>query len=100
MNFLTYLNKHFDCVTHSFFDSSITGTNNTGKDVDEIWLYEKGNDCEPLLILRDNWWYSEGTVKGEYCVLNIYSTLPNGTIIQESELRSLIKEGKVKSKYN
>lgn len=99
MHFITFLNRYFDLEIKDTFDTDIIGTNNTGKDVREIWIYEKSQDSEPLLILKESWWYTETKQNDYWLVRNIYSTLKDGTEISEAEFRKLVSAGKVKSQY-
>lgn len=99
MHFYNFLNRYFDVDKHDTFDASIQGSNETGKEVSEIWVYEKGNDMEPLLILKEAWWYSKNPKPNHWIVGNIYSTLENGLEISETEFRALVKAGKVISQY-
>ncbi|EAV0136454.1 protein CcgD [Escherichia coli] len=100
MHFYNFLNRYFDVEIKEEFDSDIIGTNNTGKDVTQIWIYEKGQDSEPLLILKESWWYTDTKQPGYWLVGNIYSTLKNDSEISETEFRKLVKAGKVKSQYS
>ncbi|OPG89467.1 cobalamin biosynthesis protein CbiX, partial [Chryseobacterium mucoviscidosis] len=70
-------------------------SNETGKDVTKIWIYEKGEDSEPLLTLTEAWWYTETKTAGNWLIGNVYSTLEHGREIHESEFRKLVTAGKV-----
>ncbi|ELI5730444.1 cobalamin biosynthesis protein CbiX [Escherichia coli] len=80
MHFTTFLKKHFDI-------EKIVGTS------------DSGNDCESLFILRESWINAEIKKSGIWTVGDIYSTLEHGKEYTESELREMIKKGKVTSKY-
>ncbi|ECE9694233.1 cobalamin biosynthesis protein CbiX [Salmonella enterica subsp. enterica serovar Typhimurium] len=92
MHFTTFLKKHFDIEKN-------VGTSDSGNDTESIYVYEKVNDCEPLFILRESWINAEIKKCGIWTVGNIYSTLEHGKEYTESELREMIKKGKVTSKY-
>ena len=49
MHFTNFLQRYFDIEIEHTFDPTIQGSNETGKDVTKIWIYEKGEDSEPLL---------------------------------------------------
>ncbi|ESN47284.1 hypothetical protein L363_05125 [Klebsiella pneumoniae MGH 17] len=38
MHFINFLNRYFDAEVKNEFDPDIIGTNNTGKDVTQIWI--------------------------------------------------------------
>jgi hypothetical protein len=100
MKFLTFLKKHFDVTTDSEFISDIQGTNNKGKEVDRIWIYERGEENEPLLILKDAWWLCPDlTEKDHWMIGNVYSTIDNGIVVSESQFKEMVKRGEVKSKF-
>ncbi|WP_427182994.1 hypothetical protein [Klebsiella pneumoniae] len=46
MKLTTLLKKHFDIEEITDVDSTVN------REVYTIWVYEKGEDCEPLLILK------------------------------------------------
>ncbi|HIF8145292.1 TPA: cobalamin biosynthesis protein CbiX, partial [Escherichia coli] len=71
------------------------GTSDSGNDTESIYVYEKGNDCESLFILRESWINAEIKKSGIWTVGDIYSTLEHGKEYTESELREMIKKGKV-----
>ncbi len=52
-----------------------------------------------MFILRESWINAEIKKCGIWTVGNIYSTLEHGKEYTESELREMIKKGKVTSKY-
>ncbi|MEA0126766.1 cobalamin biosynthesis protein CbiX, partial [Escherichia coli] len=74
-------------------------TSDSGNDTESIYVYEKGNDCEPLFILHESWLNAEIKKCGVWTIGNIYSTLEHGKEYSEQELIKMIKEGKVISKY-
>lgn len=88
MKFTTFLAKSFDIET---CNRVIPDEN--GKNITELWVYEKGEDCEPLLILRA----TEG-VSG-WIVANVYSELPDGLQVNEEQFKKMVKNGEVKSKF-
>ena len=99
MHFTTFLKKYFDIEIKMVFDPLIEGGNERGKEVNKIWVYEKGEDCEPLLILTDAWWYTDNKQHGFWIVGNIYSTMEDGSCLHEDKIREAVKAGKVISKY-
>lgn len=99
MHFINYLKRYFDVDLVHDFDPDIIGTNNTGKDVDKLYIYEKGCDSEPLLILVDAWWYTETKERNRWLIKNIYSSLEHGREVSQEEFRKLVKAGEVKSKH-
>ncbi|EDV9342328.1 hypothetical protein JO01_004774, partial [Salmonella enterica subsp. enterica] len=54
-----------------------------------IWIYEKGQDSEPVVILKPT------EQPGNWKVGNIYSALPHDAILSEQQLKELVKAGKV-----
>ncbi|HBE2333980.1 TPA: cobalamin biosynthesis protein CbiX [Escherichia coli] len=92
MKTLTFLKKHFDI-------EKVVGTSDSGNDTESIYVYEKGNDCEPLFILHESWLNAEIKKCGVWTIGDIYSTLEHGKEYSEQELIKMIKEGKVISKY-
>jgi hypothetical protein len=54
MKLTTLLKKHFDIEECTDVDSTVN------REVYTIWVYEKGEDCEPLLILKDAGFYGCG----------------------------------------
>ncbi len=61
--------------------------------------FEKGEDCEPLLILRESWWYTDTKKPNHWLVGNVYSALEHNREYSETEFRELVRSGKVKSQY-
>ncbi|MEH5637257.1 cobalamin biosynthesis protein CbiX [Escherichia coli] len=92
MHFTTFLKKHFDI-------EKVVGTSDSGNDTESSYVYEKGNDCEPLFILHESWLNAEIKKCGVWTIGDIYSTLEHGKEYSEQELIKMIKEGKVISKY-
>ena len=78
MHFTNFLQRYFDIEIEHTFDPTIQGSNETGKDVTKIWIYEKGEDSEPLLTLTEAWWYTETKTAGNWLIGNVYSTLEHG----------------------
>ncbi|ECC1675623.1 cobalamin biosynthesis protein CbiX [Salmonella enterica] len=99
MHFFNFLQRYFDIEIEHTFDPAIQGSNETGKDVTKIWVYEKNEDCEPLLTLTESWWYTETKTPGNWLIGNTYSVLEHGREIHESDFRKLVKAGKVISQY-
>lgn len=99
MHFINFLNRYFDAEVKHEFDADIIGTNNTGKDVTQIWIYEKGEDSEPLLILKESWWYTDTKKPDHWLIGNIYSALEHNSEYSETEFRELVRAGKVKSQF-
>lgn len=82
MKLITLLAKHFDVeiADCEVEDETLPGA---------IWIYEKGEDSEPMLILKPT------EQPGQWKVGNIYSTLPNDAVLSEQQLKELVKGGKV-----
>lgn len=82
MKLITLLSKHFDVEIADFEmeDETLTGA---------IWIYEKGQDSEPVVIMKPT------EQPGEWKVGNIYSALPHDAILSEQQLKELVKAGKV-----
>ena len=89
MNLTTLLKKHFDIEECTDVDPMVN------REVYAIWVYEKGEDCEPLLILKDA--QDVMGVDG-WLVGNIYSTLQHGLLLQHEELKMMIRNGEIKSR--
>lgn len=85
MHFTTFLKKHFDI-------EKVVGTSDSGNDTESIYVYEKGNDCEPLFILHESWLNAEIKKCGVWTIGDIYSTLEHGKEYSEQELIKMIKE--------
>lgn len=82
MKLITLLNKHFDTDLNDYEDEN--GVNHPA-----IWIYEKGQDTEPLLVLK-------ATEQPEiWKVGNVYSALTHDALLTETELKELVKAGKV-----
>ncbi|ECG0550709.1 cobalamin biosynthesis protein CbiX [Salmonella enterica subsp. enterica serovar Enteritidis] len=95
MHFTTFLKKHFDVEYEPESFIKPGSTDDTGKDVDAIWLYEENNDCEPIFILHEAWWITD-TKEKRWIVGNVYSALEHGKEYSEKELINIIKSGKFK----
>jgi hypothetical protein len=50
MHFTNFLQRYFDIEIEHTFDPTIQGSNETGKDVTKIWIYEKGEDMNRCLL--------------------------------------------------
>ena len=96
MKLENYLAKFFDIDVKSETDMS---RNDTAK-VQHIFVYEKGEECEPLIILVDvtGVLVPAGDVK-TYRLGNIYSTMQHGQLMTEKEVKQAAKNGEIKSKY-
>ncbi|EPD0867235.1 hypothetical protein ACR1AM_004303, partial [Salmonella enterica subsp. enterica serovar Infantis] len=82
MKLITLLNKHFDTDLNEYEDEN--GVNHPA-----IWVYEKGEDCEPVMVLK-------ATEQPEiWKVGNVYSALTHNALLSETELKALVKSGKV-----
>lgn len=90
MKLTTLLNKHFEILEKTGRDEADT------KDVRQIWVFEKGQDCEPLLILKNA--QDLIGIPG-WVVGNVYSCVQHGLITDESQLKKMIRCGEIKSAY-
>ncbi|EBS4650472.1 hypothetical protein DQR43_22915 [Salmonella enterica subsp. enterica serovar Indiana] len=77
MKLITLLNKHFDTDLNEYEDEN--GVNHPA-----IWVYEKGEDCEPVVEQPEIW-----------KIGNVYSALTHNALLSETELKALVKAGKV-----
>lgn len=80
MKLITYLKK--------FFDVEVCEVEEDGTVIpDAIWIYERGEDSEPALILKptqhDTHWK----------IGNVYSALPNDAIMSEADIKAVVKAG-------
>lgn len=92
MFLITFLKKHFDVEAQTNFDETIDGTNNSGKDVYQLWVYEKGQDSEPLFILKD----AKALIGVEgWVVGNVYSKLQHGLLVSDSQVKMLVKNSQI-----
>lgn len=96
MKFMTYLNKFFDVEAHSSALSDLVEGETSRENVAELWVYEKGQDSEPLLILRDA--QALRGVDG-WIICDIYSTCADELVISEPVFKAMVKKGEVKSRY-
>ncbi|KFW97593.1 hypothetical protein [Pectobacterium carotovorum] len=85
MHFTNFLTKYFDVEINTEFDPS------SESNLTKIWLYEKGEDCEPVLILTQVY-----NVSGAWRIGNVSSKLEHDTQMQEKELRHVVKSGSYK----
>ncbi|MHB9348781.1 hypothetical protein ACPUEX_22455 [Enterobacter vonholyi] len=84
MKFINFLNKHFDAVYEEY-----DGENKEKKKEKCIWIYEKGEDSEPFLILEPE--------NGNWIARNVYSVLDHEKIYTENEIKDVfIKTGLIK----
>ncbi|MEJ3301434.1 cobalamin biosynthesis protein CbiX [Escherichia coli] len=96
MKLTNYLAKFFDVYVEMDTDLALNGT----EEVEHIWLFENGDDCEPLLILIDVTGSLVPAADGKtYRVGNIYSTLQHGQLLTEKEVKNAAKKGGIKSKF-
>lgn len=91
MHFTTFLKKHFDIEIHTILEKNQSDLSDAGCAVYQIWLYEKGEDSEPLLIL--NRFNPAGETA--FIVGNVYSSLKHGLVVTEQEFRKMVKSGEV-----
>lgn len=96
MKLANYLAKYFDVDVDMDTDMRLNGT----EKVEHIFVYEKGEDCEPLLILIDvtGSLVPEADIK-TYRVGNIYSNLQHGQLLTEEEVKKAARKGGIKSIY-
>ena len=82
MKLITLLTKHFDVeiADCELEDETLPGA---------IWIYEKGQESEPVVILKPT------EQRGHWKVGNIYSALPSDAVLTEQQLKELVKAGKV-----
>ncbi len=82
MKLITLLSKHFDVEIADFEMEDETLP-------EAIWIYEKGQDSEPVVITETN--RTARTLES----WNIYSALPHDAILSEATIKELVKAGKV-----
>ena len=83
MKLITLLNKHFDTDLKEHEDDN-------GVKYPAIWVYEKDEDNELLMLLK-------GTEQEEiWRVGNIYSGLTHNALLTETEIKALVKAGKIR----
>lgn len=95
MKLVTTLNKYFDVYEH--LERGAINHEKQVVDVPNLWVFEKGEDSEPLFILR-----CARTLKGVdgWIVGNIYSNLEHGQTLSEKQLKEKIKRKEIKSMYS
>ena len=94
MKFTTFLKKHFDIkFVPEYFVKPDSSSDDNGKNVDSIFVFEKDNDCEPVFILHETWWITDDTKEKKWVLGNIYSTLEHNKEYSEKELINIIKKG-------
>lgn len=95
MRLVTTLKKNFD-VTENVERESVSQGQQV-VDVYQLWVFEKGQDSEPLFILK-----CAQALEGStgWIVADVYSTLDNGQRLSEAEIKALLKRGKIHSRYN
>lgn len=80
MKLITYLKKFFDIELCEVEEDGTVIT-------DAIWIYEKGADSEPALILKPT------EHDGQWRIGNVYSALPNNVIMSETDIKVVVKAG-------
>ena len=96
MKLENYLAKFFDIDVK--FDTDITRSDSAK--VQHIYVFEKGEESEPLLILVDVTGVLVPASKAKtYRLGNIYSVMQHGLLITEKEVKKAAKNGEIKSKY-
>ncbi|MHA6187824.1 cobalamin biosynthesis protein CbiX [Escherichia coli] len=93
MHFTTFLKKHFDIEFEQEYFIKPNSTDDDGKNVYAIFIFEKNNDCEPVFILHETWWITDTNEQKRWIVGNVYSTLEHGKEYSEKELINIIKSG-------
>lgn len=80
MKLITYLKKFFDVeVCEVEEDETVIP--------DAIWIYERGEDSEPALILKP----TQHDI--HWKIGNVYSALPNDAIMSEADIKAVVKAG-------
>lgn len=94
MRLVTTLKKHFDVTEDT--GCAENSQEQEVNDVPRIWVFEKGQDSEPLFILK-----CAQALEGStgWIVGNIYSSLEHGLRLSEAEIKALLKNGKIHSEY-
>mgnify|MGYP004713555561 CR=1 FL=1 len=77
MNIDTFLKKHFDIEKHI--------EDVEGQKTDTIWVYEKGQDSEPFLILQK-------VSEKEWMARDVYSVLDHEKIYNVDEIKETFKK--------
>ena len=90
MKLITLLKKHFDIEEQTGRDDANT------KDVRQIWVYERGQDSEPLLILKNA---QDLLGLSGWVVGNVYSCVQHGLLADESQLKQMMRSGGIKRAY-
>lgn len=94
MNLVTTLKKHFDITEYT--GCAKNSQEQYVNDVPQIWVYEKGQESEPLFILKCAQALEEGT---GWIVADIYSSLEHGQRLSDAEIKALLKNGKIHSEF-
>lgn len=81
MKLTTYLSK--------FFTVEVNEEEQDGQKVETLWLYEKHNDAEPMLILKPT------AAPERWKVGDVYSALPHDSIYSEADLKALAKANRI-----
>ncbi len=82
MKLNNYLSKFFDVEENEV-------ENDKGEKIPSLWLYEKGEDSEPVVILKQT------EKPGEWRVGDIYSALTNDARLSEEQIKKLAKAGMI-----
>jgi len=81
MKLTTYLSK--------FFTVEVNEEEQDGQKVETLWLYEKHNDAEPVMILKPT------AAPERWKVGDVYSALPHDSIYSEADLKALAKANRI-----
>ncbi|HID5710667.1 TPA: hypothetical protein ACXETX_004952, partial [Klebsiella pneumoniae] len=82
MKLNNYLSKFFDVEENEV-------ENDEGEKIPSLWLFEKGEDSEPVVILKQT------EKPGEWRVGDIYSALTNDARLSEEQIKKLAKDGMI-----
>ncbi|MEG8000097.1 hypothetical protein LAV69_21945 [Klebsiella quasipneumoniae subsp. quasipneumoniae] len=82
MKLNNYLSKFFDVVADEV-------ENDEGVKIPSLWLFEKGEDSEPVVILKQT------ENPGEWRVGDIYSALTHDARLTEEQIKKLAKAGMI-----
>lgn len=82
MKLNNYLSKFFDVVEDEV-------ENDEDEKIPSLWLYEKGEDSEPVVILKQT------ENPGEWRVGDIYSALTHDARLSEEQIKKLAKAGMI-----
>ncbi|MGW43749.1 hypothetical protein EAO86_22955 [Salmonella enterica] len=82
MKLNNYLSKFFDVEENEV-------ENDEGVKIPSLWLFEKGEDSEPVVILKQT------ENPGEWRVGDIYSALTHDARLTEEQIKKLAKAGMI-----